>query len=798
MTNMGVMLPERFESSLPDLPGFPDNRPPPTDRKLRALLLEWPIFLVCFVVVVALGGAYIVVAPRHYTASAVVMAAPRQPDLSRTDSVLNGSNTPEPAIVREPDIEGEIELMSAPAAVQRVVRELDLDGPSNTEISDRPSVYDLLQQLRVVTGLEPGDPAHPVTAGSLWRVIRQRIRLDGSDSGTPVAPSARRTELASEIVSRNLKIAPIGRSTVVKIDFTAKSSEQAARVATAIAENYIQSRSKIRADAAGQASAWLREHTAELRTRLVDAEARLSKFRADTQLDGRSALQIEGDMKTLGDRIVVAQADQAKASTRLSTAEERVRREGPIGLLSWDAQPGADESLAQGRAIAEMRREASKMSAAVGPFNPNVARLEGEAKGLESKLVAQAQTRLENLRMTAQASSREVASLQAAMLKMRAGYDALEANSVQLSALEQAVIAARTVYQNFQTRWQMTEQSGFNEAKGWLISPAGVPVRPSSPSIPLALIGSVIAGLGVGLSGALWKEHRGNRTLRSSEDVERLLPGTSGLGMLPEVRRNCRSARDVIAAAGTGSDPEFEEAVGNVWTSVSQAIDQRQRSACGGAIVLVSSALPQEGKSAATGVIACAAAAAGHRVVVVDCDLRISVMHSALAVGNGPGVADHVEDRVDYHQAISVNALKRVSVLRAGRPRQAPQQVLRSPRFAAMLASLRNEFDLVVIDSPPVLGLSDARLLTRLADHTILVAAWSRTPWKTVTFAMLTLVRNGGRVAGVILTRANMGRVAGFGFAEAEPFQGKNKNYYRNYYNWNGQTAKALIKGPRV
>jgi uncharacterized protein involved in exopolysaccharide biosynthesis len=264
--------------------------------------------------VVALGGAYIVMAPRHYTASAVVMAAPRQPDLSRTD-VLNGSNTPEPVIVRDPDIEDEIELMSAPAAVQRVVRELDLDGPSNTEISDRPSVYDLLQQVRIVTGLEQGDPAHPVTAESLWRQIRQRIGLDGSDSGAPVAPSARRTDLASEIVIRNLKVAPIGRSTMVKIDLTAKSPGQAARVATAIAENYIRSRSQIRADAAGRASAWLRAHTAELRANLVDVEARLARFRVDAQLDGRSALQIEGDMKTLGDRIIVAQADQAKAST---------------------------------------------------------------------------------------------------------------------------------------------------------------------------------------------------------------------------------------------------------------------------------------------------------------------------------------------------------------------------------------------------------------------------------------------------------------------------------------------------
>ena len=452
-------------------------------------------FLICFLAVMVAGTIFLVIAPRRYTASAVVMAAPRQPDLSRTDSVLNGTPTPEPQIMREPDIEGEIEIMSAPAALQRVVRDLDLANSSNKEISDRPSIYELLKDLRVLTGLEQADPAHPVSLDGLDHQALGKFGIGPAEVPSQGVDTGRRIGLAADLLARNLKVAPIGKSTMVKIDFTSADPQTAAQIASAIARNYIESRNRIRVDAATQASGWLRDHTAELRANLIDAETKLAQFRAKAQIDGRDPVQLEGDMKVLGDRIIAAKADQVKAAMRLSVAEERVRREGPLGLLSWDAGPGADELLAQARAIADMRREAAKMSSTVGAFNPNVARLEAEAKALEAKTNSVAQVKLANLRMSSDAAAKEAASLEKGLQGMRADYDRLEAASVQLTALQQAAAAARTVYQNFEARWKTTEQTGFNEATGWLVSPASAPVRPSSPSIPLVLIASAIAGL---------------------------------------------------------------------------------------------------------------------------------------------------------------------------------------------------------------------------------------------------------------------------------------------------------------
>jgi polysaccharide biosynthesis transport protein len=230
-----------------------------------------------------------------------------------------------------------------------------------------------------------------VTVAALSHEILRKLRIASAATSEPAPDPVRRTGLAADILSRNLKVAPIGRSTMVKIDVTSGDPKTAAQVASAIANNYIEARNQIRVDAAKQASSWLSDHTAELRTHLVEAETGLARFRATVLIGGRDPLQLEGDMKVLGDRIVAAKGEQAKAAMRLAVAEERVRREGPLSLLSWDAGPGPDEVLTQARAIADMRREAAKMAATVGAFNPNVARLEAEAKALEAKTTSEAQ-----------------------------------------------------------------------------------------------------------------------------------------------------------------------------------------------------------------------------------------------------------------------------------------------------------------------------------------------------------------------------------------------------------------------
>ena len=297
-----------------------------------------------------------------------------------------------------------------------------------------------------------------------------------------------------------------------------------------------------------------------------------------------------------------------------------------------------------------------------------------------------------------------------------------------------------------------------------------------------------------------YKEFRASRTIRNSEDIDRYLPGVRSLGLLPELSKRHSRAWDVILAANDGSNPQFGEAVRGLYVSLKAATEQ-DRPVARGRVVLVSSALPIEGKSSTTGVIASVASAAGQRVVVVDCDLRKPTMHDALTVEPVPGLTGCIEQGMNPQDAIRQNPQTGIWIMPAGRTRQLPQRVLQSPRFASILATLREEFDLILIDTPPVLGLSDTRILARHSDHALLTVCWSRTTWRAVQLALRMLAESGASIVGIVVTRANISRLAAFEVPEAEPYRGRNRDYYRDYYQTGKEiftTPSSRIEGPRA
>jgi succinoglycan biosynthesis transport protein ExoP len=535
-----------------------------------------------------------------------------------------------------------MQIMISPVSLRRIVQEFNLDKPRPGEAADHVSLSDLVQSFRTLVGIEEASKVPQSSLLTFLNGLFARVGIDVGEAKPALPDPERLTNLAVEDLNRKLAVAPIGRSTMIRVQYSARDPKLAADVANAIATNYIDARYRGRIEAVANASEWLRQHTDALRNELVEAEARLAAFRSRSVVGGRDAAQLQNEIRVLTENIVATKAVQQKAASRLAVAEERASREGPMALLNWETGPGGNEYLAQVRAISDMRKEASKLAAVQGPFSSNATRLETEARNLERQLTIEAQTRLANLKMSAEAATRDVTSLEQSLQSLRADYDKLDAKAVQLSAFERAAAASRAVYENFVTRWRATEQAGFNEAKGWLVSPASVPPLPSKPSLPLILLGSLVTAVGAGFSNARYKEYRDSRTIRTSEDIERHLPGIRLLGLLPELSKRHRHPRAVVAAAHDASDPEFSEAARSLYASL-KAATEHDRPVTRGRVVLVSSALPIEAKSSTTGVIASLASAAGQRVIVVDCDMRSPTMHDALTVEPIPGLAECIE-----------------------------------------------------------------------------------------------------------------------------------------------------------
>ena len=194
-----------------------------------------------------------------------------------------------------------------------------------------------------------------------------------------------------------------------------------------------------------------------------------------------------------------------------------------------------------------------------------------------------------------------------------------------------------------------------------------------------------------------------------------------------------------------------------------------KRQAEGGAVLLFTSALPEEGKSTTIAALAGSLAGAGRKVLLIDADLRSPSLHQTFGVARSPGLTS-IHEGTCEDDMIQRDLASGVHVLTAGEPVRNPLKVLTSVAFRGKLDDWRAAFDLILIDSPPILPVGDARLLAACADYTIVVARWSKTSWMVLNQALRLVSESGGRIAGVTLSRVNVRKLARYSYADAEVY----------------------------
>ncbi|MFC3123609.1 Wzz/FepE/Etk N-terminal domain-containing protein [Pseudoroseomonas globiformis] len=709
------------------------------DQILRAIRREWRVLFMVAMLVASLAATYLALVDRRYTAGAIIMAAPRQTDIATTDAVSRD------AALRVPDVEGELQIMSSPAALARVVERLGL-----AERADR---------LASVAG-DP-EPLERVSRAVLGRLAPAALDLAAAARPDPLRDTHGR--LVDQLTNA-VQVTPVGRSNLARIRISATDASLATEVANAIADNYLDERVRGRQDAAGRAADWLQNRAQEMRGSVLDAERRAAEMRLSLQREGRDHTQIDAEMTGLNERILQARVEQERARRRLITAEDMVQRAGLLALLDLEESGGGDRYVDRLRSsLAEARQEAGRLGVDQGSQSLSLRAAQAQQRIAQGQLETEARTRLLRVQAESTAAASLAASLEERLLTLRAQANELGRQQVQLQALELEASANRAVYENFVGRWRTTQQVGFDDTNGWLVSPATIPAHPTWPKVPLVLAAAALAGLGLGASAVGFREFRQSRTLRNGDDVARHLGVVRQLGLVPRLRRRDGAA---VRAVLSGAPHAFAEAIMGLQDRLALAAPAQ-----GGRVLIVTSALPHEGKSTTVASLA-AAAASGQRVALIDGDLRAPTQHAAFPGSTAPGVAAYVAgDVAVWRQAGHDDEASGVFVMPAGSWRGRPQDFARSPRLATMLQAMRKEFDLILIDTPPVLVASDTLTLSTLGDGVVLAVRWAATPTAAVREARLELLNAGVEVTGVVLTQVDLSRFATFDTPGAEPYR---------------------------
>lgn len=342
-------------------------------------------------------------------------------------------------------------------------------------------------------------------------------------------------------------------------------------------------------------------------------------------------------------------------------------------------------------------------------------------------------------------------------------FEALPKRTIDLARLEREKSESEKLYLLIQEKYQealINEQS--TPGNVLIIDKARIPMESSKPNRTLIVLIGTMSGLLLGFGYVLVRNLFDN-TVKTPEDIERMNIGL--LGWVPHfdyLPGADRAASEFIIANKPNSLP------GEAYRALRTRIQYSKVDWETNRTILITSSSPQEGKTVSSVNIAGSFAQTGKKTVIVDCDLRKPRVHKLLNQYKSPGLVDHIFERAAYEDIIRKTGLDDLYFIPAGTIPTNPSEILSSRQFVALIEKLKKEFEIIVIDSPPILAVTDAEILSRIAGVSVLVAAADKTETEVIKKAAELLDNNQSSFIGVMLN--NFVYRNGYG------------SYYKNYY----------------
>lgn len=562
---------------------------------------------------------------------------------------------------------------------------------------------------------------------------------------------------AIALLAEGLTATQPGGSFLVRITYSSPDPRLAARIANGAAELFVEQRRQVQLEASERGVAWLAKRVVDLREELAEAERAVKQFKADNDLlDPEAGRLIAQELAEVNKEVVSLRALLAEKRSQLAALREKVERGEGIDAVSEIAPSALLADLRHRES--QLVQEEAELQAVYGPKHPRYlawneerARLTGQIEAVVDRIIRGMET---DLRIV---SAREQALVAEFEILRHRNRQQSQLRS-RLEELEHHVATTQALYEPTLLRLkEKREQVEFLEARAQIASRALVPVLPSSGGpIRFLLIGFVASGL-LSAMVALLRERLDTR-FRSEHQIREEL-GLEPLGVVPHLSRRMRARMRPHRYVMEYPQSAYAEGIRAVYTGL--------RAGNTAQVVLISSASPHEGKTTLALSLAVFAARAGHRVLVIDFDLRRPEVARTLVppkakarMPSEPGVVDCVLHDVPIQDAVLHHSHTGVDLLPVLRRPQDPTAVLSSPGLDRVIAEARAAYDVVVLDSPPVLAVLDAQELAQRCDAVLFLANWDKTSRAAALNALNRLRSFSDKVAGVALVGVKLRRYA--------------------------------------
>jgi polysaccharide biosynthesis transport protein len=621
-------------------------------------------------------------------------------------------------------------------------------GVVGQEASQVSSVDDMDQILTTQMELAQSDPVvRPVA--EKYDLLRVEKQLNG------LTPEEVEKKKAAPIELKKLKITRPPNSYLIRISYRARDPQLAAAVANGIANSLSEHAN----------DTWNRSYT-ELSTLVVkDMESLRTKMESSTKMLAKYEQEL-GMVDPL-QRATILSSRYSQLNTEFTSAqEERLRREavlssisGSTGLAAAQAADGAAQSSLLSEAIQHVnaaRQQFASVRAYYGENHPEYKKAKKQVEEVETELAE----------LRGNAKDRAGAEFRQALerenrLKHMVEKTKVEVNNTNAKALQYEQLRSeadndRKLYEDLANRTRVADlNKQFQNATVQVAAEALPPQEHIFPklliNLPVALVLSGLLGvLGAVLSNAV------DTTFSDPEDVASQL-NIDILATIPATKRLPQACGppNLLEAAGSSRRSEllgsyFSEAIRTLRTAVSLLIMERPVRS-----ILMTSATPMEGKSTTATYLAVACAHVGKRILLIDADMRRPTLHKKFNVSNETGLSDMLNGLTLLRNAVKKLDQPGLYLLPAGPQTPNPADLI-SMRFSAILEAASREFDLVIVDAPPMLGVSETQELASFVDSVILVTRANVTSGKVVSETLACLARARANVIGLVMNQVKL------------------------------------------
>lgn len=570
---------------------------------------------------------------------------------------------------------------------------------------------------------------------------------------TPAAPTRQqRISAVGGYLLGQIEVAPERNSRLVVIQYTSPDPDVAKRVADMWAKDFIQVTLERRYEATTYARQFLEQRLGQLRGRIDESERRLVAYARN---QGIVNLPTSGGVGTperslAADDLVALNNELASATA--DRIREESRRGAPAGQVNEALQNGVLSTLRQRRA--ELSADYARLMAQFAPEYPPAKALREQISQIDTS-IRREETRVSStLNQTYTAAVAREQALRERVDALKSGVLDFRQRSIQYNILQRDVDTNRQLYDALLQRYkEIGVAGGVGVNNISIVDQAELPGAPSSPKLLLNMLAALLLGLVLGTSAALLAEQI-DQGIVNPDEIEDSF-GTPLLGTIPSTTD--QSIVDAFADRKSALYEAYVSLQTNLAFTTTHGLPR---------VIGVTSSQAAEGKSTTSFALAQSIARSGHRVLLVDADMRSPSVHHWFDVTNTMGVSNYLTGYDNLADLVRQSKFERMSFMTAGpQPPSAPE-LLSGERMDKFLDVLLTEFDHIIIDAPPVMGLADAPLIASRVEGTLFVIESARTHREMARVSLERLRAAHAVLLGVVLTKFDARRGSyGYGYS---------------------------------